>query len=111
MVEAGLAWVPYWLERMDHHVEKWGFVNTPLALSPSEYFRRQCWVSADAEEKLLPFVIQAIGDDNLCFSTDYPHPDHDFAGIVAGVQERGDLTTESKRKILGENAARLFGIA
>ncbi len=110
IVEAGLAWVPYWLERMDHHVEKWGFASTPLALAPSEVFQRQCFVSADAEEKLLPFVIQAIGDDNLCFSTDYPHPDHDFAGIVAGLMDRSDLAESSKRKILSENAARLFRI-
>lgn len=109
IVEAGLAWVPYWLERMDHHVEKWGFASTPLSLSPSEVFRRQCFVSADAEETLLPFVIAAIGDDNLCFSTDYPHPDHDFSGIVSGLASRGDLSEASKRKILGDNAIRLFG--
>ncbi len=108
MVEAGLAWVPYWLERMDHHVEKWGFASLPLALTPTEFFRRQCFVSADAEETLLPFVIQAIGDDNLCFSTDYPHPDHDFAGIVAGLAAREDLSESSKRKILCDNALRAF---
>jgi predicted TIM-barrel fold metal-dependent hydrolase len=110
IVEAGMAWVPYWLERMDHHVEKWGFASTPLRLTPSEYFHRHCFVSADAEEKLLPLVVQAIGDDNLCFSTDYPHPDHAFEGIVAGLVARPDLSEASKRKILGENAARLFGL-
>jgi predicted TIM-barrel fold metal-dependent hydrolase len=110
IVEAGVAWVPYWLERMDHHVEKWGFASTPLALAPSEYFRRQCFVSADAGEKLLPLVISAIGDDSVCFSTDYPHPDHAFGGIVAGVRARADLGEASKRKLLGENAARLFGM-
>ncbi len=108
IVEAGLAWVPYWLERMDHHVEKWGFASRPLSLTPTELFRRQCFVSADAEETLLPFVIQAIGDDNLCFSTDYPHPDHDFAGIVAGLTGREDLAESSKRKILCDNAVRFF---
>jgi predicted TIM-barrel fold metal-dependent hydrolase len=110
IVEAGLAWVPYWLERMDHHVKKWGFASLPLSLAPSEVFRRQCFVSADAEETLLPFVIQAIGDDNLCFSTDYPHPDHDFHGVVAELASREDVPEPSKRKILRDNAVRLFGL-
>ena len=53
-------------------------------------------------------MISALGDDNICFSTDYPHPDHAFEGIVAEVTSRGDLSDTSKRKILWENAARAF---
>jgi predicted TIM-barrel fold metal-dependent hydrolase len=55
-------------------------------------------------------VVSAIGDDNLCFSTDYPHPDHAFEGIVAELTSREDLSDDSKRKILCTNAERLFGI-
>jgi predicted TIM-barrel fold metal-dependent hydrolase len=110
IVEAGVGWVPYWLDRMDHHVEKWGFASASLPLTPTEYFQRQCFVSADSDESLLPFVVSAIGDDNLCFSTDYPHPDHAFEGIVAELTSREDLSDDSKRKILCTNAERLFGI-
>jgi predicted TIM-barrel fold metal-dependent hydrolase len=88
LVEAGVGWVPWWLERMDHHAEKWGFASLPLPRPPSDYFRRQCYVAADAEETLLPLVVAAIGDDNLCFSTDYPHPDHAFEGVVAELADR-----------------------
>ena len=111
VVEAGVGWVPYWMERMDHHVEAWGFASAPLPLTPSEYFRRQCFVSADAEETLLPFVVQAVGDENVCFSTDYPHPDHEFEGIVAQLTERQDLPEASKRRILGPPIRRelIFG--
>ncbi|MBJ22262.1 MAG: amidohydrolase [bacterium] len=108
IVEAGLGWVPYWIDRLDHHVEKWGFASVPLTEKPSETFARQCYVSADAEEFMLPQVVSLIGDDNVCFSTDYPHPDHDFEGVVSDLKKRTDLSEESKRKILGENAARLF---
>ena len=110
IVEAGVGWVPYWIERMDHHLKEWGHASIPLPLAPSEYYRRQCYVSADAEETLLPQVISAIGDENICFSTDYPHPDHDFEGIVAALASRTDIPEQSKRKILGGNAERLFGI-
>ena len=110
IVEAGIGWVPYWLDRLDHHVEKWGFSSAPLAAKPSEYFARQCFVSSDAEEFMLPQVVSLIGDDNVCFSTDYPHPDHTFEGVVAELAARTDLSESSKKKILGENAARLFKI-
>jgi len=110
IVEAGVGWVPYWIERMDHHAQEWGHASCSLPLKPSEYFARQCFVSADPEETLLPFVVGAVGDENLCFSSDYPHPDHVFEGIVEALTSRSDLTEESKRKILSENAARLFGL-
>jgi predicted TIM-barrel fold metal-dependent hydrolase len=110
VVEAGVGWVPYWLERMDHHAEKWGHASLRLPLEPSEYFLRQCYVSADADEELLPLVVAAIGDDNVCFSTDYPHPDHTFEGVVARLAGRTDLSESAKRKILGDNGARLFGL-
>jgi predicted TIM-barrel fold metal-dependent hydrolase len=95
---------------MDHHQKEWGHASLTLPLAPSDYYRRQCFVSSDAEETLLPQVISAMGDDNICFSTDYPHPDHDFEGVVAALASRTDIPEESKRKILGLNAERVFAI-
>ncbi|HEY3696699.1 amidohydrolase family protein [Phenylobacterium sp.] len=110
IVECGVGWAPYWLDRMDDHAHHWGHASAPLALKPSEYFKRQVFVGAEGDERLLPFTVEAIGDDNLCFSTDYPHPDHDFDGVVDGLKAMKGLSEESKRKILGANAARLFGL-
>ncbi len=109
-VECGVAWAPYWIDRMDDHIHHWGHASLKLPLMPSEYFRRQCFVAAEGNERLLPFTVDAIGDDNICFSTDYPHPDHPFDGVVEGLKTMNGLSDVSKRKILGENAARLFGI-
>jgi len=110
IVECGCAWAPYWLDRMDDHMEHWGFASAPLPLTPTEYFKRQVFIAAEGNERLLPFTVDAIGDDNLCFSTDYPHPDHPFEGVVAGLMEMKGLSETSRRKILSENAARLFNI-
>jgi predicted TIM-barrel fold metal-dependent hydrolase len=66
------------------------------------------FISAEGNERLIPFVVSELGDDNICFSSDYPHPDHDFLGVVEGIKTMQGLSVESKRKILGENAARLF---
>lgn len=110
IVECGVAWAPYWLDRMDDHIHHWGHTSLKLDLLPSEYFKRQVFVAAEGAERLLPFTVDAIGDDNICFSTDYPHPDHPFDGVVAGIKGMKGLSDESKRKILSRNAARLFDI-
>jgi predicted TIM-barrel fold metal-dependent hydrolase len=110
IVECGVGWAPYWLDRMDDHAEHWGHASIKLAMKPSDYFKRQVFVGAEGDERLLPFTVDAIGDDNICFSTDYPHPDHPFDGVVDGLKSMAGLSDESKRKILGTNAARLFGL-
>ena len=27
IVEAACGWAPYWIERMDHHMEEWGYAS------------------------------------------------------------------------------------
>ena len=50
-LEAGCGWVPYWLERIEHHlVGPDAYVDVPLPLRADEYFRRQCYVAADSDE-------------------------------------------------------------
>ena len=58
----------------------------------------------------LPSVIELVGDDNLVFNTDYPHPDGTLPWALECFEEQ-PLSDESKRKILWDNAARAFGIA
>lgn len=106
--ECGVGWAPYWLDRMDDHLHHWGHASLSLPMKPTEYFRRQVYVSAEGDERLLPMTVDALGDENFCFSTDYPHPDHEFHGVVAGIKGMAGLSLSSKRKILSENAARLF---
>src|SRR4029077_15867141 len=63
-LEAGCGWVPFWLERQGDHYEKglardFGAAND-LTRPPSEYFARQCYVSADADEAMLAPVIALL---------------------------------------------------
>src|SRR5262249_56120363 len=90
---------------------EWGHAPDPLPLNPTEYFARQGYISADPDEKVLPGIVQAIGDDNLVFASDYPHPDGIFPGVVAALRDRDDLSDSSKAKILGLNAARLYKVS
>jgi predicted TIM-barrel fold metal-dependent hydrolase len=110
-LESGCGWALYWLERLDEHMEEWGHASLPLPLRPSEYFARQCYISCEPDERALPALISVLGDDNLLFASDYPHPDGIFPGVVAALADRADLSPGSKAKLLRDNALRCFGLA
>ena len=62
--------------RLDEYCELQGpMADIPLRKKPSEYFKEQCFISADVDEGLVVSVIDYMGDDNIVFSTDYPHID------------------------------------
>ena len=53
MLEANGGWLVPWLERLDHHCRKYQWEVENLTMLPSEYFRRQCWISFDPDEAML----------------------------------------------------------
>lgn len=109
-LEAGCSWVPYWLDRMHEHYERRAAEMPLMKREPIEYFQSgSCFVSTEPDERMLPAVIQSIGDDFILFGSDYPHTDSKFPNAVRWVRERIDLTDESKTKILS-NGARFLGL-
>jgi predicted TIM-barrel fold metal-dependent hydrolase len=107
-LECYCGWVSFLLHRLDNAMEK-GRFPTAGKLKPSEYFRRQCWISTEHEREL-PMIIDLIGDDNIVFSTDYPHGDSDFPNAVDEFLEMDGVATDSRRKILWDNCARLYNM-
>jgi uncharacterized protein len=107
-VEADAGWVPYWLQRMEQHWEFSGSAEHPeLKMPPTEYFKRNFFVACRGDERTLPSVVDVVGDRNLVFNTDYPHPDGTFPWGIARLEEQ-PIPEESKRRILWENAVRAF---
>ena len=109
VLEAGANWISAWLDRMDHKYEVMG-EYVPTTLKPSEYFYRQCLISADPDESLTAAIIQQMGAEYFVWASDYPHVDASF-GVVAEMQERlSPLTDAQQRLVLGENAVRFYGL-
>ena len=52
-LEANGGWIVPWLERLDHHYEVFDWDVPNLKMAPSEYFKRQCWISFDTDESTL----------------------------------------------------------
>ena len=59
-------------------------------MPPSEYFKRNCWISVEADEKTVPHFVEKFGDERLIFSTDYPHGDSKFPHAVSAFDEAPD---------------------
>ena len=78
-------------------------------MAPSEYFKRQCFAAAEADEEPTKYAIDYMGNDCLIFSTDFPHPDSKFPASVERFLEL-PISEDDKRKILWDNCAHYYGI-
>ena len=58
-LEANGGWFVPWLERLDHHCRKFQWEVADLTMVPSEYFRRQCWISFDPDEAMLRITAES----------------------------------------------------
>lgn len=110
-LESGCGWLPYWLWRMDEHWEgTMGVAGEPtLPLRPSDYFRRQCWISCEPDEPYIPRVLDFIGEDRVLFASDYPHPDHKWPETAEAMLAM-PIPGAAKRKILWDNPAAFYGL-
>ena len=110
-LEGNCSWLPWWLYRMDDQWEKFGGGDgVSLGELPSAYYQRQCFISMDADEALAADMLNRLGDDNVVFSTDYPHPDSAFPHAVDELLGLPGIPSRSKKKILWDNCARLYGL-
>jgi len=110
-LEANCGWAPFWVSRMEREYKNFGPWDAPwLKRRPRDYYLRNCWVSVEAEEEEARWVVEALGGDNIVFSTDYPHFDSEFPRSVDSFLKQ-PLTDEAKRKILWDNCARLYGLS
>lgn len=112
-VENGAGWLPWYMDRLKEHLEMFptGFVPKPKK-DPRDYFGEQCFIAFEPEEvDYLPFIKKKVGDDGIVFGTDYSHPDCVSPRSVQKILEFPELSEETKKKVLSDNPARLWGIS
>jgi len=112
-LESGAGWAAFWLDRLGAGVQGGirGLGIPGLSLHPMEYFQRQCYISADTYVPGIKQVIDVLGDDNIVVATDFGHPEgHKYAHAVQEVLELPGVAEASKRKILWDNALKLYPI-
>jgi predicted TIM-barrel fold metal-dependent hydrolase len=108
-MEAGSGWLPFWLWRIEEHVELAGWKEAPeCTLSPHEYFKRNCWVTSEPDEHIVYHVVEELGSDHILFETDYPHPDSKYPHAVETFLGNEKLSDDAKRGILWDNAVDFY---
>jgi uncharacterized protein len=95
--------LPFMLARIDAMLR----VDS-MALEPSEYFRRNIWVTTSGLFSIPPVMctVQVLGVDRVLFSVDYP-----FGSNAAGrgLLDTLPLSPDDIAKIAGGNAERVLG--
>jgi len=110
VLEAGGGWVPSQLERMDEQVKAFPLENRWLSLLPTEYFKRQCYVSFEPEEWNLAACAEFLGADRVFWASDYPHPEY-HPGVVKEVEESvAPLSDADQRMVLGGTAIGAYNL-
>jgi len=110
-IEAGIGWVAWALTAMDegyrkHHM--WAFPK--LAMLPSEYFRRHGFASFQEDAPGLDLVENWDLEDCFMWANDYPHHEGTWPHSAEAIERTmGGLSDRQRAKILGLNAAKLFG--
>jgi len=109
--ECSAEWILYWMHRMDDDWE-WAKdfpqISSAMKMAPSEYIKRNCYVTCEADEGDLTRPIAELGEDHILMASDYPHFDSEYPHTVSTIRARKDLNDRQKAKILGENAAALL---
>ncbi|HXJ32986.1 MAG TPA: amidohydrolase family protein [Candidatus Eisenbacteria bacterium] len=110
VLESGAGWIGSFLDRANAVAEVGQGLPAGLTRRPSDYFREQCFISADPDETAAPWIVDHVGADCFIWATDFPHPDH--PGTWARALERfvAPLSAETRAKVLGRNVARIYGL-
>jgi predicted TIM-barrel fold metal-dependent hydrolase len=107
-IEAGLAWVPFLMQRLDHEYMMRPSECPLLKKKPSEYMREMYYSSQPMEiqdREAMEVTFRMINaETQLLYSSDYPHWDFDDPRQVFAFQ----LTPEQKAKVFRDNAKALY---
>jgi predicted TIM-barrel fold metal-dependent hydrolase len=109
-MEAGCGWLPSWLHRIDEQLEMASLEFPELSMPATQYFRRNCWISTECEDRFVADVIRWFGDGHIVYESDFPHPDSKFPHSVEHFLrlEPELISADSKRKILWDNAVDFY---
>ncbi|MDA8052307.1 MAG: amidohydrolase family protein [Rhodospirillales bacterium] len=109
LTEAGFAWIPSLLWRLDKLWQRMRDEVPDVAEPPSTTVRRQVWLTTQPMEEPehrwhFRDIVEWIGTDRLLFASDYPHWDFDDPAQAFPVA----LSPEVRESIAFANAARLY---
>jgi predicted TIM-barrel fold metal-dependent hydrolase len=111
-MESSAGWAPWWIDRLEEHVETWGWMlPRGVKRPPGQVFHEQCVVGGEGEEPMIPYVQERLGNDKVVWASDFPHFDCQLPGLVSPVLARPDLSPEQREGFLGGAAAQFYRLS
>jgi predicted TIM-barrel fold metal-dependent hydrolase len=109
--EGQIGWIPYALERADNVWEyhaAWTQVKQSIPEPPSSYYRGRVFGCFTTDMHGIESIAK-VGEDNICFETDYPHTDTTWPFTEReATRATASLTDEQRYKVLRGNAIRML---
>ena len=89
---------------MDHYYPvaeffRSSFGHRPITSKNPESFKDRIYVTTEADERLLPQVIDYLGEDNIMVSVDMPHPET-RVGAGYDLGQRCDISKRHRVAVL-----------
>ncbi len=112
IVEGNAGWLGWMLDMMDEAYLKHHFwVRPKLKELPSTYFRTN-GAATVCEDRSALLLAEPLGlEDNLLWANDYPHHEGTWPHSPQAIERQmGHLREDTRAKVLGLNAARMFGL-
>jgi predicted TIM-barrel fold metal-dependent hydrolase len=108
-IEAGLAWIPFLMQRLDHEYMLRPSECPVLKKKPSDYMRDMYYTSQPMEiqdmEALETTFRMINAETQLLYASDYPHWDFDLPSTIWDLPF---LSDKARHNILGGTAHKLF---
>jgi uncharacterized protein len=110
VLESNASWLPLILARSSNFSNLFAFQrnNRPIR-DPAEIFRERCFIGFESDETLV-YRLWDEFEDIAIWSSDYPHHDAEDAWDGLHHMAEHDVPAAAQKKLLGENARRLYGI-
>jgi predicted TIM-barrel fold metal-dependent hydrolase len=111
--EGQIGWIPYALERADtvwEHHDAWMHTKETIPEPPSSYYWGRIFGCFTADHHGLA-NLDAVGRDNICFETDYPHTDTTWPNSREYAEKMtAGLSDETTYKVLRGNAIDMLSL-
>jgi predicted TIM-barrel fold metal-dependent hydrolase len=109
--EAQIGWIPYVLERADQvweHHDSWQHSKERIPEPPSRQYYGRIFGCFTADSHGL-HSLDEVGEDNICFETDYPHTDTTWPTSKEYAEKMlADFDDDLAYKVLRGNAIRML---
>lgn len=109
LAECEAGWLAWTLSAMDRMQRRRHYGLTKLELRPSEYFRRQGYVTF-SDDEIAMLLVDQIGADRMMWSNDYPHDEGTYPTSNEVIERTmGHLDQATREQLLSGTAASVYG--